>query len=594
MLPAFVATDADRLARFQREAEVLAALNHPHIGAIYGLERDAGVTALVMELVDGEDLAERIARGPIPLDEALPIAKQIAQALEAAHDQGIIHRDLKPGNIKIRVDGTVKVLDFGLAKATPQISGGPGAALDETTVARPREMTEVGIILGTPAYMAPEQARGAVVDKRADIWAFGVVLFEMLAGNRLFAGRVTSDILTSVLTQPIDLVAVPAKTPPDVIRLLRRCLERDPRLRLRDIGEIRVLLGTLAAGSSDGAVKVPEPAGKRQTRLAWIGGMLAIAAIAVLAVPVFRYVRGADIDAAEERWHVLTPPAADPGSFAISPDGLRLVFSAIVDGKTLLWIRSIQSVDAQALAGTDGGRHPFWSPDSHAIGFFAGGKLKWINAAGGPAHTLASANQGQGGSWNQNGDILFAPHVSEQLYRVSIAIPDAAPVAVTLLKAPAQTGHRLPSFLPDGRHFLYRVDGDEEGIYVGTLGSPEGRRLTRADGPAVYVPQGFLIFPLQGALVAQRFDFDTLTLTGATAVVAESPLLFGGRVARESRDRGTRLSQRVRRGVSVDVGQSQGPAAGSRRGPACPTFLRSRPFARRHPGRARSRHEGRP
>jgi serine/threonine protein kinase len=309
ILPPSLAADQDRLARFQREAEVLASLNHPHIAGIYGLEENDGVSALVMELVEGEDLSQRIARGPIPLDEALPIAKQIAEALEAAHEQGIIHRDLKPANIKVRADGTVKVLDFGLAKAMEPAGGSsPRMSLSPTMVS-PAQMSAAGVILGTAAYMSPEQAKGRAVDKRADIWAFGVVVYEMLTGQGLFAAEDVSETLAAVLTRTVDLAALPGATPQRVRRLLERCLDRDPRMRLRDIGEARVEVDKTMAGANDAAPPTPSSGASPASsgRVVWISAFaVAMVVIVALAIPALRHLREATPP--ETRVDIVTPP----------------------------------------------------------------------------------------------------------------------------------------------------------------------------------------------------------------------------------------------------------------------------------------------
>ena len=327
VLPPALATDVDRLARFQREAEVLASLNHPNIAAIYGLEESGGLMALAMELVEGEDLSQRIARGTIPIDETLPIAKQIADALEAAHEQGIIHRDLKPANIKVRSDGTVKVLDFGLAKAM-EPTAGSSANLSMSPTLSP-DATQAGIILGTAAYMSPEQARAKTVDKRADIWAFGVVLWEMVAGARLFEGATVSDTLAFVLTKEPDWTTLPAATPLRLQRLLARCLDRDPRMRLRDIGEARVEIGRTIAGAGDGAVTSTSPAATSSTlrrRLAWMIAIAAVLAAIAFAIPAVQYLR--ETPPPETRTEILTPATDQPASFALSPDGRQIVFVA--------------------------------------------------------------------------------------------------------------------------------------------------------------------------------------------------------------------------------------------------------------------------
>jgi Tol biopolymer transport system component len=541
ILPHIFTTDPERTARFDREARLLASLNHPHIGAVYGVEALDGVPALVMELVEGEDLAQRIARGPIPLADALPMATEIAEALEVAHEQGIIHRDLKPANIKVRDDGTIKVLDFGLAKALDPPPSGTGDAGNSPTM--PAHPTQAGVILGTAAYMSPEQARGRPADKRADIWAFGAVLYEMLTGRALYAGETASEILARVIEREPDLSSLPTATPTTIRALLGRCLTKDPRTRLQAIGEARIVIDRAVVGAQglssdpalgdvrDTAAAASGTGSTRHTRLAWTVAVLALAGMSVLAVPAIRYLRVADVAGPEERLQVVTPPAAgDPRSFSISPDGLRLVFSATVDGKTQLWIRPLAAVTAQPLAGTDSATLPFWRPDSLAIGFFAEGKLKWILASGGSTTTVASVQHAQGGSWNRNGDIIFAPHVTEQLWRVSSSPGGPPPVPVTRLQPSGQSGHWSPWFLPDGRHFVYAVTGNAEGrgIYLGALDSPDVKQLTDADGAAVYAPPGFLLFARQDRLLAQRFDLETLTLTGDTFVVAEPPSFRGG------------------------------------------------------------------
>ena len=413
ILPQSLAADHDRLARFQREAEVLASLNHPNIAAIYGLEESGGMTALIMELVEGDDLSQRIARGAIPIDEALPIAKQIAEALEAAHEQGIIHRDLKPANIKVREDGTVKVLDFGLAKAMePAAGSSPGASMSPTLSLH---ATTAGVILGTAAYMSPEQARGKTVDKRADIWAFGAVLYEMLTGTRAFEDEDVSMTLSKVLQREPDFDALPAAVPARVSQVLRVCLRQDSKQRVGDIRDVRLALeGAFETTVPSATTVAPLPS--RGTRVAWIVAAAAVLASAALAIPVVRYLR--ETPPPETRVDIVTPATAARISFALSPDGRQIVFVASGDGASRLWLRPLASTTAQPLAGTEGADLPFWSPDSKSVGFFAGGALKRIDIGGGAPQTVATAAP-RGGTWSADGVILFAPNITGPLFRIS-------------------------------------------------------------------------------------------------------------------------------------------------------------------------------
>ncbi len=404
ILPSAFAADSDRVARFQREAKILASLNHPHIGGIHGIEEANGIVAIVLEFVDGEDLEQRIARGPIPLDEALAIARQIAEALDAAHEQGIIHRDLKPANIKVRSDDTVKVLDFGLAKAIEPALG--AADLSHSPTITTPAFTQAGLILGTAAYTSPEQARGKPLDKRTDVWSFGCVLYEMLTGRRAFAGESVSDVLASVLAREPDLATLPAETPASIRRLTDRCLRKDRHDRLRDVGdarlEIRGALDRTEPAQTFLPVASSDP--NQRERLLWIG---VVAPLLAAVAGATGYALRPVSPAPEMRLDIATPPSAVPMSVAISPDGRTIAFVATSEGSSKLWLRSLQSGVSRVVTGTDGAESPFWSPDSRSIGFFAADKIKRVEVEGGSVQTLANARSGLGGTWSQDGGILF-------------------------------------------------------------------------------------------------------------------------------------------------------------------------------------------
>ncbi|MGD1091622.1 MAG: protein kinase [Bryobacteraceae bacterium] len=511
VLPSALAQHPDRLARFEREAKVLAALNHPNIAIIYGLEDHA----IVMELVEGPTLADRIAVGALPLDESLKIAVQIADALEAAHEKGIVHRDLKPANIKVREDGTVKVLDFGLATAVQSNTAERSDGANSPTLTMGG--TEVGVILGTASYMSPEQAAGKPVDRRADIWSFGVVLWEMLTGRRLFHGESVSHTLADVLRAEIDFGKLPASTPAPIRELLKRCLDRDLKTRLRDIGEARIAIQKYLANptSSPDVTSATSP-----SRHLWL--WIAATSVCFLAAVALAFIhfRERQPEAPVVRSTLLPPDSATPdfgnglGLPTLSPDGLKIVFGArTADGKDPLWVRSLDGLVAQPLAGTDGAIFPFWSPDGKFIAFFADSKLKKIDASGGPAITLADAPLGRGGSWSPEGVIIFAPvNALGPLLRVSSAGGASTPIST------AQG--RLPWFLPDGRHFLYQVQPGNSTIRAGSLDGGESKMVIEAGSNALYA-EGHLLFLRDGALMAQTFDAKRLVTTGEAVPVAE-------------------------------------------------------------------------
>jgi len=513
VLPASVATDADRLARFQREAEVLAALNHPNIAAIYGLEKTREFTALVMELVEGEDLSTHIARGPMPLAESLSIARQIADALEAAHDQGIIHRDLKPANVKVRTDGTVKVLDFGLAKALapPSADASAGAPGDFAPTMTSPAMTQAGMILGTAAYMAPEQARGRPIDRRADIWAFGVVLFELLSGRRAFEGDDVSITIANVLKEDVAWSALPADLPASVRRLLRRCLEKDPKRRLSAIGDARLELDEPDAPAS---ASVTSARSSKPGLVPWI--IASLAALAALALGIFAFSKSSE--PATAVWTSIPAPVSEfgRGGLAVSPDGRLIVYVAPDEtGTDVLWVRALESQSPQFLAGTETALHPFWSPDNQSIGFFKGQKLMTVSAAGGPPTVVDDAPNARGGSLNADGVIVFVPAPGAGLYRVASSTGGAvSPVTLTPSIDLSTTLLSWPSFLPDGQHFLYTSARDGEAwINVGSLADMTTVPLLQAFSRAQYAG-GYLLFGSKGEVYAHPFDASTRKLSG--------------------------------------------------------------------------------
>jgi serine/threonine protein kinase len=510
ILPASFTDSPERVARFRREAQVLASLNHPHIGQIYGLEEANGAQFLVLELVDGESLDKRIARGRIAVDEALGIAKQIAEALEAAHEKGIIHRDLKPANIALTNDGQVKVLDFGLAKAVEATSGSLDL-MNSPTITSPAMMTGVGVILGTAAYMSPEQAKGRAADKRSDIWAFGCVLFEMLTTRRAFPGGEVADVLAFILAREPDFGALPATTPPSIRRLLRRCLQKDRNDRLRDIGDARIeIRDALTKSDTEETGVMTALANNRSWQWIAPGSILAL----VLLIAAVAFVRSfrATPPTAEIHLEINTPTTSVPASLAISPNGRAVAFVGTDEGQSRLWLRMFDSAKPRPLAGTDGADFPFWSADSRSVGFFADNKLKQVDIEGGSVRMLAKVFRGTGGAWSRDGVILVSS-LGAPISRLSAM--GGQPVEVPGLFR--QGSDFSPQFLPDGRRFLYRVRGTPEadGIYVGQLdGKLEARRLLESVTRAVYTPSGYLLFVRQKTLLAQRFDPDGLHLTG--------------------------------------------------------------------------------
>jgi serine/threonine protein kinase/Tol biopolymer transport system component len=539
ILPELFANDPERLARFQREAKTLASLNHPNIAQIHGIEDSGYTRALVMEIVEGEDLAARLTRGRLSTADTLLIAKQVAEALDAAHERGIVHRDLKPANIRVTDDGTVKVLDFGLAKAMD--AGGQSAAdaMNSPTFASPR--TELGVILGTAAYMAPEQATGKAVDKRADIWAFGCVLYELLTGRSPFASDSAAESIGMVVTRDPDWSALPSSLPPTVRQLIRRCLTKDPKQRLRDIGEARIALSQPLV---EPTTEPPDAATPRSQRtrvrraVAWTAAVFALAMIGAAATwsssrgtrpdaPILSLGidAGGDTALAGVGWaglHWVGPTAV------LSPDGRLLVFIARgpSGGRWQLYTRRLDALKATALAGTEDAFAPFFSPDGRSIAFFSTGRLMKVALNGGAVTTICPAEEGRGGAWAEDGTILFAPRPDGPLFRVS-SDGGTPTQATTLDTASKEATHRWPQVLPGGRAFLFTVHSGPSASDAGTIvgqWTSDGKRtiLHRGGLYGRYAPSGHLLYVHQGSLFAAQFDVERLQVTGTpVAVVGE-------------------------------------------------------------------------
>jgi serine/threonine protein kinase len=526
VLPASVASDADRLVRFQREAELLAALNHPNIAHIFGLEKADSTLGLVMELVEGPTLADRIAQGPIPLADALPIAKQIAEALEAAHEQGIIHRDLKPANIKVKADGTVKVLDFGLAKAMEPAGVSSGKASMSPTISL--HATQAGMILGTAAYMSPEQASGGKVDRRADVWSFGVVFWEMLTGKQLFEAETISHTLADVLRSPIEFEQLPSETPRSIRELLRRCLDRDVRHRLRDIGEARIVLENPGGPAVDHRGESREPSTKPgRPSVAWVAAAGLAVALGAAGLGWWRSTRS--VDRPLIRLSVDLGPDAVTGvrtTAVLSPDGTRIVFPKRgSNGVRQFATRTLDQPTAITMAGTEGGSDPFFSPDGQWIGFFAGGKLKKIALQGGAAVTLCDAADPKGCSWGDDGNIVFSPAIASSmivsnLMRVSSAGGTPQPLTET---ANNNVITRWPQVLPGGKAVLVTqsvnpFSWDDADVAVISLTSGQTKIVQHGGYLGRYLPSrygaGYLLYIHESSLFTVPFEPGRLETAG--------------------------------------------------------------------------------
>jgi serine/threonine-protein kinase len=541
ILPETFALDADRLARFKREAQVLAALNHPNIAAIYGLEETDGIQALVLELVEGPTLADRIADGPIAVEEALPIARQIAEALEAAHEQGIIHRDLKPANIKVREDRSVKVLDFGLAKlaASDNSSSGMAGLSMSPTITTPAA-TGIGMILGTAAYMSPEQARGKVVDRRADVWAFGCVLYEMLTGLRAFPGEDVTETIASVVKSEPDWDLLPVDLSPTPRVYLRRCLQKNPRDRVHDIGDVRLAID----GAFDVAVPPPQPPAEAVGTTPWRSPTAAAAALALILVT------------AVATWVVMAPAAERPAPLrrfaistgqvplvianrnrdvAITPDGSRLVYFAGLGANRQLYVRALDALEGTPIRQADRFFEPFVSPDSRWVGFNdeADFTLRKVPIAGGPPVTITAVGREiLGATWGPDDTIVFATtDPGTGLRRVSAG--GGAPTALTTPdKARGEIQHSWPEFLPGGRAVLYTIQSGERGeefqIAVLDIESGESRTLVPGGSSPRFSPSGHLVYGAENTIRAVPFDLARLEVLGDPIPLIEGVIMKGG------------------------------------------------------------------
>ena len=534
VLPPAVAEDVDRLARFEREARTLASLSHPNIAIVHGLERTGPIVGLVMELVDGPTLADRIVSGGIAVSEAVAIARQMADALEAAHDQGIVHRDLKPANVKLRRDGTVKILDFGLAKVVDGPPQGGRYGHDDRSVRRQPDLTEsptvttpaltqAGIILGTAAYMSPEQAKGYPVDKRCDIWAFGCVLYEMLTGRRAFGGVTVTETLAAILERDVDWTRLPVATPQNVRTVLRRALEKDPRQRLHDIADARIELDdtrvpTLVSGASARSVTLKWSAALVMTAIsvgavAWYLGSRALVTPTTTAVTRLEVVPEGPF------------PADTEGVVALSPDGRRLVYAAAPAGQSRLYLRELDQYEAKPIPGTEGGTEPAFSPDGNWLGFIAAGVVKKVAITGGTPVSLAetTVSRSQYLTWASNDALLFAPRGATGIWRTPAA-GRGTPTALTTIQD-GEVSHQYASALPGGNALLYAAlngaPGNNPTVFAQSLEAGQQRRMVVEGSVAQYLRTGHLVYVQRGTLFGVPFDTTRLEVRGTPTTLVQ-------------------------------------------------------------------------
>jgi serine/threonine protein kinase len=531
VLAAQLAADPKFHERFDREARAISALDHPHICALYDVGEQSGTSFIVMQYLEGETLADRLTRGPLPLDQGLQYAIQIADALDKAHRAGIVHRDLKPGNIMLTKSG-VKLLDFGLAKSARPIAGA-GLSMLPTT---PPGLTAEGAILGTLQYMSPEQLEGRETDARTDIFAFGAVVHEMLTGKRAFEGRSQASLISAIMSsQPAAVSSWQTLAPAALDHLVGRCLAKDVEDRWQSAHDLKLQLawivhsGTSRSVPSTLSTPPTEVSRRSRERVAWVTAALALLGLVGMSAALL-WLRSPDAPASASQFMIVAPESArftsDISGQAVSPDGRQVVFSAArADGPPLLWLRPFDSVTARSLVGTESGGAPFWSPDSQSIGFFAQGKLKRIDVDGGSLQTLADAPLGLGGTWSQKGVIVFGPNLASPLFRVPAT--GGTPMPVTRLdQRSREYVHANPFFLPDGTHFLFFVASRETGVYVASLDSQEVKQVLRTDTAGAYAPPGYLVFVRGTTLMAQPFDVKSLSTHGEPSRVLEQVSRF--------------------------------------------------------------------
>ena len=532
VLPAGFAANPEFKARFEREAKTISQLSHPNVCSLFDVGNHEGMEYLVMELIEGESLGDRLQKGPLPIALVLKHGIEIASALDAAHRQGIVHRDLKPGNVMLTKAGA-KLLDFGLAKSGPLITSTSSVSQMAESPTQHQPLTEQGTILGTFQYMAPEQLEGLEADARTDLFAFGALLYQMATGQPAFQGKTRTSLIAAIVSgTPTPLSQLVPLTPPALDHVIKKCLEKDPDDRWQSARDLADQMRFIVdAGSRAGEAAPVLAKRKTRTKVAWALNA-ATAVVAVLAT--FAAVKLTTAPPRIVRSSLLPPEHTQYqpnfGAMVLSPDGLRIAFVARGDdGKQMLWVRALDALTAQPLAGTEDANHPFWSPDSRFLGFFSTGKLRKIDANGGPPQALCDATGGRGGAWSINGTIVFTPSPTDVIYKVPAA--GGAPVAVTEFDTKtSESSHRFPIFLPDGKHFLFLAEGrpDTEGsqegytLYAGSLDSKDRKRVVATNAGARFAKSGYLLFLRDRTLLAQRFDAGKLELAGDAVPVADN------------------------------------------------------------------------